>query len=302
MGVTALWTAVHYRIPLLIVVANNRSFYNDEVHQERVARMRNRPVENKWIGQRINDPDIDLAGHGARAGRARLRPGQKASRTLPALSEGDRGRRRPAMSPWSMCGSSRAMRRHDGGHDSRAEIETVATAPIALAVAHSAGADGQRDGDAGRERHRQAFRRRRTARVTAVEDVSFDVRPGEFLSVIGPTGCGKSTLFNIIGGFVGGYEGTLLVDGRATVARRIPIGMVFQEESTFPWRTMLENVAFPLEVAGMPKRSARHARGISSAWSASTGFENRYPTETVGRHAPARRHRPHARLSSRRSS
>jgi thiamine pyrophosphate-dependent acetolactate synthase large subunit-like protein len=61
MGATALWTAAHYRIPLLIVVANNRSFYNDEVHQERVARMRNRPVENKWIGQRISDPDIDLA-------------------------------------------------------------------------------------------------------------------------------------------------------------------------------------------------------------------------------------------------
>jgi len=61
MGATAIWTAAHYRIPLLIVVANNRSFYNDEVHQERVARMRNRPVENKWIGQRISDPDIDLA-------------------------------------------------------------------------------------------------------------------------------------------------------------------------------------------------------------------------------------------------
>ena len=61
MGVTALWTAVHYRIPLLVVVANNRSFFNDEVHQERMARMRNRPVENKWIGQHIGDPDIDLA-------------------------------------------------------------------------------------------------------------------------------------------------------------------------------------------------------------------------------------------------
>ena len=61
MGVTALWTAAHYRIPLLMVVANNRSFFNDELHQERVARMRNRPVENRWIGQRIADPDIDLA-------------------------------------------------------------------------------------------------------------------------------------------------------------------------------------------------------------------------------------------------
>ena len=62
MGVTALWTAAHYRIPLLIVVANNRSFFNDELHQERVARMRNRPIENRWVGQRISEPDIDLAG------------------------------------------------------------------------------------------------------------------------------------------------------------------------------------------------------------------------------------------------
>jgi len=62
MGLTALWTAVHYRIPLLLVVANNQSFFNDEVHQERVARERGRPVENKWIGQRMADPEIDLAG------------------------------------------------------------------------------------------------------------------------------------------------------------------------------------------------------------------------------------------------
>ncbi len=61
MSVTALWTAVHYRIPLLIVVANNRSFYNDEVHQERMAILRNRPVDNKWIGQKMLDPEIDMA-------------------------------------------------------------------------------------------------------------------------------------------------------------------------------------------------------------------------------------------------
>lgn len=61
MGVAAIWTAVHYQIPLLIIVANNQSFYNDEVHQERVARMRNRPVDNKWIGQRMSDPELDLA-------------------------------------------------------------------------------------------------------------------------------------------------------------------------------------------------------------------------------------------------
>jgi thiamine pyrophosphate-dependent acetolactate synthase large subunit-like protein len=61
MGNTAIWTAVHYRVPMLIVVANNRSFYNDELHQERMAKERGRPVENKWIGQQMKGPEIDLA-------------------------------------------------------------------------------------------------------------------------------------------------------------------------------------------------------------------------------------------------
>jgi len=80
MGATALWTAAHYRIPLLVVVANNRSFYNDEVHQERVARMRNRPVENKWIGQRISDPDIDLAALARAQGAVGFGPIEDASK------------------------------------------------------------------------------------------------------------------------------------------------------------------------------------------------------------------------------
>ena len=61
MGSSALWTAVHYKIPLLIVICNNRSFYNDELHQERMAVERGRPVENKWIGQQMKEPEIDLA-------------------------------------------------------------------------------------------------------------------------------------------------------------------------------------------------------------------------------------------------
>src|SRR6266851_4213945 len=61
MGVTALWTAAKYRIPFLMIVANNQSFYNDEVHQENVARERGRLPENKWIGQKIIEPAIDLA-------------------------------------------------------------------------------------------------------------------------------------------------------------------------------------------------------------------------------------------------
>jgi thiamine pyrophosphate-dependent acetolactate synthase large subunit-like protein len=60
MGGTALWTAAHYRLPLLVVVANNASFHNDVVHAERMAGQRRRPARNTWIGQAIADPDPDL--------------------------------------------------------------------------------------------------------------------------------------------------------------------------------------------------------------------------------------------------
>jgi benzoylformate decarboxylase len=60
MGATALWTASHFEIPVMIVVADNRSYFNDEMHQERVAKMRSRPAQNRWIGQRIDDPRVDL--------------------------------------------------------------------------------------------------------------------------------------------------------------------------------------------------------------------------------------------------
>jgi thiamine pyrophosphate-dependent acetolactate synthase large subunit-like protein len=86
MGVTAVWTAVHYKIPLLFVLCNNRSFYNDELHQERMARARNRPVENKWIGQRMSDPDVDLAAMGRAQGAAGFGPVMKPG-DLPGVLE-----------------------------------------------------------------------------------------------------------------------------------------------------------------------------------------------------------------------
>src|SRR6185312_7749896 len=89
--------------------------------------------------------------------------------------------------------------------------------------------------------------------VIAVDDVSFSVRPGEFLSVIGPSGCGKSTVFNVIGGLLDGYEGRVSVGGETVRGPHPSIGMIFQEESTFPWRSVIDNVAFPLEIAGMAK-------------------------------------------------
>jgi len=87
MGVTALWTAVHYRIPTLIVVANNRSFFNDELHQERVARIRSRPAENRWIGQRISDPDIDCAALARAQGAVGFGPITKTRDLVPAFEK-----------------------------------------------------------------------------------------------------------------------------------------------------------------------------------------------------------------------
>ncbi len=94
MGATAIWTAAHYKIPLLVVIANNQSFFNDEVHQERVARMRGRPVENKWIGQRITDPAVDIAGLARSQGALGIGPVQSADALVRSVPRGDCARRR----------------------------------------------------------------------------------------------------------------------------------------------------------------------------------------------------------------
>jgi NitT/TauT family transport system ATP-binding protein len=118
--------------------------------------------------------------------------------------------------------------------------------------------------------------------LTAVDHVSLSVAQGEFLGVIGPSGCGKSTLFNIIGGLLDGYEGAVRVAGERLRGPHPSIGMIFQEESTFPWRNVLDNVAFPLEIAGLPKAEryerARHFVKLVGL----DGFERRYPSELSG--------------------
>jgi thiamine pyrophosphate-dependent acetolactate synthase large subunit-like protein len=87
MSATAFWTAAHYRVPMLAVICNNRSFYNDEVHQERVAKQRNRPVENKWIGQRIADPDIDIAALARSQGATGIGPVHTAGELAAAVRD-----------------------------------------------------------------------------------------------------------------------------------------------------------------------------------------------------------------------
>jgi NitT/TauT family transport system ATP-binding protein len=118
--------------------------------------------------------------------------------------------------------------------------------------------------------------------ITAVDDMSFTVKPGEFLSVIGPSGCGKSTLFNVIGGLLSHHAGTVSVAGETISGPHKSIGMVFQEESTFPWRTVIDNVAFPLELVGMERaKRAERARYFINMVGLS-GFEKRYPGELSG--------------------
>src|SRR5260370_26325318 len=87
MGATAVWAPLHSRIRLLVVVCNNRSFFNDELHQERVARLRNRPPENRWIGQRISDPDIDCAGLGRAQGAVGFDPVTKTTDLVPTFEK-----------------------------------------------------------------------------------------------------------------------------------------------------------------------------------------------------------------------
>jgi NitT/TauT family transport system ATP-binding protein len=120
------------------------------------------------------------------------------------------------------------------------------------------------------------------ARVHALDSVSLDVLEGEFVSLIGPSGCGKSTLFQIIGGLLASDAGTVRVEDRPIDGSHRDIGMVFQEESTFPWRTVLQNVAFPLELAGLPQveREAKARRFIRLV--GLDGFEHRYPDELSG--------------------
>ncbi len=88
MGVTAIWTAVRYDMPCLMIISNNRGYYNDEVHQSNVAKTRARPVENKWIGQRIIGPDVDLAAMGRAQGAIGIGPIIDVKDLQPAIEQG----------------------------------------------------------------------------------------------------------------------------------------------------------------------------------------------------------------------
>lgn len=95
------------------------------------------------------------------------------------------------------------------------------------------------------------------SKVTEVlAEVSFNLRRGEFVALVGPSGCGKTTLLRIIAGLVPASSGAVRVNGRVVVGPGPDRAMVFQQDSLFPWRTVLQNVRFGLEVRGVGRRQA----------------------------------------------
>ncbi|WP_242393284.1 ABC transporter ATP-binding protein [Anaeromyxobacter oryzisoli] len=117
--------------------------------------------------------------------------------------------------------------------------------------------------------------------LLALDDVSLDVRRGELLALLGPSGCGKSTLLHVIGGLVQA-EGQVVVNGAPVRGPGLDRGIVFQDYALFPWRTVLANVAFGLEMKGLPaperSRIAREQLRLVGL----SAFEDRYPSQLSG--------------------
>jgi NitT/TauT family transport system ATP-binding protein len=121
-----------------------------------------------------------------------------------------------------------------------------------------------------------------TNQVKALENINLEVRQNEFLSIVGPTGCGKSTLLEIIAGLRPATSGAIYVKGELADKPLPAIGVVFQEESVFPWRTTMANVEFGLEMRGENKQERRRRCQEAIKLVGLSGFEQKYPSELSG--------------------
>ncbi|HET7866247.1 MAG TPA: ABC transporter ATP-binding protein [Burkholderiaceae bacterium] len=119
-------------------------------------------------------------------------------------------------------------------------------------------------------------------RIEAVRNASFVVRPGEFVCLLGPSGCGKSTLLAALAGHLGTQRGTLTLDGRPIAGPDPQRGLVFQQHTLFPWKTVLDNVAFGLKMQGRDRASRDAEARAMLALVGLAGFESRYPSELSG--------------------
>ncbi len=118
--------------------------------------------------------------------------------------------------------------------------------------------------------------------VQALDGVSFEVEAGQLVCMVGPTGCGKTTLLRLMAGLETPTGGQILLEGKPVVRPGADRGMVFQQYSLFPWRTVLKNVTFGLEMKGLPKKDQlkRARRAIQQV--GLNKFEKAYPYELSG--------------------
>jgi NitT/TauT family transport system ATP-binding protein len=120
--------------------------------------------------------------------------------------------------------------------------------------------------------------------IEAVRDVSFSVRRGEFVALLGPSGSGKSTILNMIATLVKPSSGQILIDGVAVIPGRATpnVGYVFQRDTLFPWRTVVDNIGYGLELAGIPDAERKPRIAACVAQAGLRGFEQAYPSALSG--------------------
>jgi NitT/TauT family transport system ATP-binding protein len=121
-----------------------------------------------------------------------------------------------------------------------------------------------------------------TARRTAVDHVSLEVAPGEFVCLLGPSGCGKSTLLNVVAGFIAPQAGRVSVDDKAITKPGADRGVVFQQPTLFPWKTVLANIAYGPIVAGRGRAEADRIARHFMAMVGLTAFADYYPQALSG--------------------
>lgn len=119
-------------------------------------------------------------------------------------------------------------------------------------------------------------------KLKVLDDISFEVQRQEFICIVGPSGCGKSTLLRLMGGLIAPTQGQVYLSDQPLVGPRRRIGVVFQKANLMPWRTTLDNVLLPLELAGAERQPARQRALELLKLVGLEGFEASYPHNLSG--------------------